>query len=454
MKAAQKFFHRYIFSTIGILALFFAINILLVASYFVIASLNGVADSNFPMDKFSQHITMQNGTISADVTAQETLHRFDAWAMILDDGGTVIWEDSLPEHLPRQYTAAEIAMFSRWYLENYPVNVWKLDNGLLVVGFPPGDVFKHNMSFRTAYVWPLMIGMGIALLVNVLLMLYLFWRNAHRVEKAMLPILDGIQALSQGTEVHLNEQGELAEINAGLNHAGAALRQKDNTRSDWIRGISHDIRTPLSVILGYASDMEDDACLPASTRKQAAVVRRQGEKLRILVANLNLSTKLEYGTLPLQKQKIDPAELERRVVSEFLNHGLPKTFVIRVEAKTFDIPLPLHGDITLLHRMLYNLVSNSIVHNPDGCEIELSVSAAGNCCVFSVADTGCGMEDWQIKRLNADESIGSMQPGDKQEEHGLGLKIVRQIAKAHQGKVVFSKNVPSGLCVKVEVLAG
>lgn len=59
MKAAQKFFHRYIFSTIGILALFFAINVLLVASYFVIASLNGVADSNFPMDKFSQHITMQ-----------------------------------------------------------------------------------------------------------------------------------------------------------------------------------------------------------------------------------------------------------------------------------------------------------------------------------------------------------------------------------------------------------
>lgn len=64
------------------------------------------------------------------------------------------------------------------------------------------------------------------------------------------------------------------------------------------------------------------------------------------------------------------------------------------------------------------------------------------------------MEEWQIEKLNADESIGSMRPGGKQEEHGLGLKIVRQIAKAHQGKVVFSKNVPRGLCVKVEVLAG
>lgn len=250
-----------------------------------------------------------------------------------------------------------------------------------------------------------MIGMGIALLGNVFLMFCLFWRNSHRVEKAMLPILGGIQALSQGAEVHLNEQGELAEINAGLNHAGSSLRQKDHTRSDWIRGISHDIRTPLSVILGYACDMEDDACLPASARKQAAVIRRQGEKLRTLVADLNLSTKLEYGTLPLQKQKIDPVELERQVVSEFLNQGLPEKFVIRVEAETSDTPLSLHGDVTLLHRMLYNLVSNSIVHNPDGCEIELSVSTAENSCVFSVVDTGCEMEDWRIERLNADESI-------------------------------------------------
>lgn len=63
------------------------------------------------------------------------------------------------------------------------------------------------------------------------------------------------------------------------------------------------------------------------------------------------------------------------------------------------------------------------------------------------------MEDWQIAKLNADENIGSMQSGDMQEEHGLGLKIVRQIAKAHQGKAIFSKNVPRGLCVKVEIAA-
>lgn len=448
MKSAKKFFRRYIYSTAGILALFFVINLLLVASYFLIASLNEVADSYFPLEKFSQQISCQKDVVSVTTEAQETLHRFGAWAMFMDDKGTVLWEDGLPEHLPRQYTVADVAMFTRWYLEDYPVSVWNDGTGLLVVGFPPGDVFKHNMSFRTAYVWPLMIGMGIALLINVFLMLYLFWRNAHRVEKAMLPILDGIQALSQGTEIHLNEQGELAEINAGLNRAGEALIQKDNTRVDWIRGISHDVRTPLAVILGYASDMEEDKSLPIASRKQAVVIRKQGEKLRSLIADLNLSTKLEYGVLPLRQERIDPLELGRQVVSEYLNNGLSAHYDLRLESKVGKTTEPLYGDSTLLQRMLYNLIQNSMTHNLDGCEIELIVEEIKDGWQFSVSDSGCGMNEWYIQKLNTDENISSSQPG---EEHGLGLKIVRQIVKAHRGSILFSNRQTGGVIVQIKL---
>ncbi len=451
MNEVRRFFRRYIGSTIGILVLFLAINVLLVALYFAIASLNGVADSKFPIERFSQDITMPNGTISADETAQETLRSFDAWAMILDDNGTVVWEERLPDDLPRHYTATEIALFSHWYLEGYPVDVWRVSNGLLVVGFPPGDVFKYNASFRTAYIEPLMIGLAIALLANVLLMLFLFWRNARRVEKAMLPILDGIRALPGESEVNLSENGELAEIKAALNHAGASLRQRDTMRSDWIRGVSHDVRTPLSVILGYASDMEEDESLAAPAREQAAAIRKQGERLRALVADLNLSARLEYGNVRLQKERIDPVELERQVASEFLNEGIPEAFTIKVSARQamLDALPPLYGDATLLRRMLCNLVSNSIVHNPEGCEIELSASITDNRYAFSVTDTGCGMDERRMERLNTEGAVCSTQPESKCGEHGLGLKIVGQIADAHRGKVVFSGNVPNGLCVKV-----
>ena len=108
MNAVERFFRRYIFSTIGIIALFFAVNLLLVGMFFIIAYLNGVADSNFPIEDFSNHIVVEDGKLSADTQALEILHHADAWAMILNDDGTVIWEDGLPEELPRSYTATDI----------------------------------------------------------------------------------------------------------------------------------------------------------------------------------------------------------------------------------------------------------------------------------------------------------------------------------------------------------
>ena len=89
-------------------------------------------------------------------------------------------------------------MFSRWYLNSYPVNIWNRQSSLLVVGFPQGDVTNYYTSIKTQYVRPIVFGFLAAVCINVLLMLYLFVRNAHRIEKAMEPILNGIRHLSSG----------------------------------------------------------------------------------------------------------------------------------------------------------------------------------------------------------------------------------------------------------------
>ena len=63
-----------------------------------------------------------------------------------------------------------------------------------------------------------------------------------------------------------------------MNRAADYMRQKDNTRAEWIRGVSHDIRTPLSMVLGYASELEDDGNLPPDARKQAGIIRREAKR--------------------------------------------------------------------------------------------------------------------------------------------------------------------------------
>src|SRR5699024_5099870 len=131
-----------------------------------------------------------------------------------------------------------------------------------------------------------------------------------------------------GKAQHLDENGELAEINAGLNRAAAYMHQKDNTRAEWIRGVSHDIRTPLSMVLGYASELEDDALLPQEARKQAGIIRRESEKMKRLIDDLNLTTKLEYALQPVHRKEVDWVELNRQTISEFLNNGLDGRYEI------------------------------------------------------------------------------------------------------------------------------
>ena len=451
MNKSERFFRRYIFSIVGIIILFLFVNILLVASFFAVGYLGNVKNSNFPIEDFSEHVTEANGQFNADTRAEEMLNNTGAWAMILNENGSAIWEMNMPEELPRHYSTTDVAMFSRWYLNNYPVNIWNRQGNLLVVGFPQEDITNYYISIKTQYVRPIAFGFLAAVCINVLLMLYLFVRNAHRVEKAMEPILNGIRHLSAGRPIRLKETGELAEINAGLNRAGDYLLKKDNTRAEWIRGISHDIRTPLSMILGYASEIEETSSLPETARKQAEIIRRHSEKLKNLVADLNLTTKLEYSMQPMQEQTLDPVDLARQAVSEVLNDGLSDKYELVLSEDNPGKAINITGDPSLLNRMLCNLIRNCIVHNPNGCRIQVSVGSCDTTCAFSVTDNGCGMSEPQRNILNSDKDISSTQKPTGEIEHGLGLKIVRQIVKVHQGKIQFSDTIPHGLNVTIHL---
>ena len=445
MNPVQRFFRRYIFSTIGILALFFVVNIALVLSVMTAGYMSGT-DNGLSVREVSGHVTEQAGTWTADGTALALLREHDAWAMLLDERGAVVWEQDLPEELPRSYTSAEVASFSRWYLQDYPVKVWSREDGaLMVVGFQPDTLVKYYFSMETPSLMMFLVGAIAVFVFNLLLMVFLMLRNTRRVEKAMSPILRGIQDLSRGSYQPLDERGELAEINAGLNRAGDYLMQKDNTRAEWIRGVSHDIRTPLSMVLGYASELEDDDALPTEARHQAGMIRQQGERLKSLVEDLNLTTKLEYALQPIRRETVDLAEIGRQAVSEVLNSGLPEQFEIAFSEEHPGSAARMEGDTALLRRMLDNLIRNSIVHNPQGCHISVTVGAEDGRCTCTVADDGVGMDDVRLEALNQETDVSSTQSG----EHGLGLKLVRQIVKTHGGTVRFRQAVPHGLEISI-----
>lgn len=451
MNAVQRFFRRYIVSTVGIVILFLTVNIALFFTILIAGSMSG-SDAVFSVETFSNHIVWQDETWAADDTTLSMLQEYTAWAMLLNEDGDVVWQQNLPENLPRSYTSAEVASFSRWYLEDYPVKVWtRADGNLMVVGFPPRTLVKFYYALEWPYMGVLLGGIAAVFIINLLLIVFLILRNTRKVERAMTPILQGIQNLSHGKAPHLEEQGELAEINAGLNRAADYMKKKDNTRAEWIRGVSHDIRTPLSMVLGYASELEDDRDLPPNARKQAGIIRRESEKMKRLIDDLNLTTKLEYALQPVHFKDVNWVEASRQAVSEVLNSGLDSRYEIVFAEMQPGRSIHLLGDEGLLRRMLDNLLRNSITHNPQGCRIAVSIGEENGRCICTISDNGMGIAPERLKALNRGDDIASTQGSDEKAEHGLGLKLVAQIVKAHRGIVSFSANAPHGLEVRISL---
>ena len=451
MNTVHRFFRRYIFSTVGIVILFLAVNLALFFTILITGSISG-ADPSFSVQDFSDHVVLQDEKWVADDTALSMLQEQSAWAMLLDEDGDVVWQQDLPENLPRSYTSAEVASFSRWYLEDYPVKIWtRADGNLMVVGYQPGTLVKYYFSLEWLYMGVMLGGVAAVFIINLLLIVFLILRNTRKVERAMTPILQGIQNLSHGKAPHLEEQGELAEINAGLNRAADYMKKKDNTRAEWIRGVSHDIRTPLSMVLGYASELEDDRNLPPNARKQAGIIRRESEKMKRLIDDLNLTTKLEYALQPVHFKDVDWVETSRQAVSEVLNNGLDSRYEIVFAETQPGRTIHLLGDEGLLRRMLDNLLRNSITHNPQGCRIAVFVGEENGRCICTVSDDGMGITPERLKALNRGDDIASTQGSDEKSEHGLGLKLVAQIVKSHRGIVSFSANAPHGLEVRISL---
>lgn len=367
-----------------------------------------------------------------------------AWAMVLDDNGNVIWQQDLPQKLNHRYTASEVAVFSHWYLADYPVQCWAADYGLFVVAEPVGTCWKYNIDMKQKMI--IMLAKSIQpTMVELLLVvlgccLFFSWRGS----KSLQTVTAGLDTLAQGGTVSLPAAGFAGELAQKLNETSEQLRRRneiiarrDTARTEWIAGVSHDIRTPLALILGWAEQLQRDATLPAAARQKAGGICTQCEKIRSLIEDLNLTSKLEYGTQPLRKQEFAAGPLFRELVAQFCESPQAESCEVSLQQTAAAEQAKLCVDRALLERLLENLLGNSIRHNAAPVEIEVQTDVAGNRFCLTVADNGTGYPPAVLAALQGT-------PQNEQTPHILGLHVVEQIAAAHGGRVTFGQNAPNG----------
>ncbi len=390
--------------------------------------------------KISENLTQEENGFR--LTDEEVLPT-DNWCILIDASGQVVWQANKPEDIPTQYSINDVARMTRWFLNDYPVYVRTEDYGLLVLGTPKNAVGKYHIEYSMEWFHTLPLRLVGILVLNICLAIVLACTLGTRVYKNLKTLTDGVADLRREKKVQLKENGIFRELSKNINETSAAMERKnaalverDKARSNWIAGISHDIRTPLSLIMGYSEELAVGR-LSAEDSAKAERITAQGIKIKKLIEDINLISSLEYDMQPVNRSSVRLCALLRQVVSDILNSGLSEKFEI-----TFDLKAEkavVSGDSALLERAFFNLINNSILHNENGCTISISAYLKGDSVFVRITDNGCG----------APEEVLAHMTEIPKTAHGLGLPMAYRIFHVHGGKMRAYNS--DGFCVEVEL---
>ena len=404
------------------------------------------------IQKIADRLQINDNNFQLDSLLLVQVKERQMWVMLLDDKkGNIRWAVDLPKEIPDTCTLGDISSMAKFYLKDYPVVTWKKDDGLLVAGYPKESYARDNSMRRIAEVKFFPVLYILLILGNLLVLILAYVFVDHRMLRSLKGILGGIQKLSNGESVQVKEKGMFANVASCLNRTSDILHERSVYRENWIAGVSHDVRTPLSVILGRAGQLEEGNYSPEETREQALYIRNQALQLRELIDDLNLFSQLENGTRVPRKETFHVTTFFRQTIAAFLNNE-PRTQ--RYQVETTIAPgmesATLHGDTRLLARAINNLLYNSIRHTREGTTLTLSLTRERGRICFTVADNGDGVSPAYLQELQAlaRGSLPDVLPG---QEHGLGLSIVCQIVKMHEGEIFFRDAQPHGFSTEISI---
>lgn len=283
-----------------------------------------------------------------------------------------------------------------------------------------------------------MLGAAVATMIALLVGMIL----ARTITRPILVLTDATRTVAAGAlghQVAVNSRDEIGELAQAFNRMSSGLDQSIRQRRQMTADIAHDLRTPLSIILGYTEALNDGKL--AGSPEIFTTVHREASHLNHLIDDLRTLSLADAGELTLQKVTVAPADLLARAAAAHLVHAEERSIGLTVQAAD-DLPA-VAVDQVRLAQVLNNLVSNALRHTPDGGSVSLGASAAAESILLTVADTGAGIDPADLPYI-----FDRFYRGDKSRagngESGLGLPIVRSIVEAHSGTVTAANTAGGG----------
>jgi signal transduction histidine kinase len=227
------------------------------------------------------------------------------------------------------------------------------------------------------------------------------------------------------------------------------LKEIDTLKSDFVSTVSHDLRSPLTLMRGYATMLEMAGTLNDQQKNYVKMIVQGVDNMAKLVNNLLDLGRIDFG-VGLQVESIPVLDIIERVTGALQLQAKQKNILLGVEIPK-NLPHAIEADQALLHQALYNLVENALKYTPDGGEVTVDMQADDSRLTFAVKDSGIGIPATDLPRLFEKFYRGTNREALAKRGTGLGLAIVKSIAERHGGKVWVESELGKGSTFHLQV---
>ncbi len=227
------------------------------------------------------------------------------------------------------------------------------------------------------------------------------------------------------------------------------LKEIDTLKSDFVSTVSHDLRSPLTLMRGYATMLEMAGELNEQQKSYTKMIVQGVDSMAKLVSNLLDLGRIDFG-VGLQVENISPLDILERVISSLQMQAKEKQISLGMEIAK-DLPPAIEADQALLQQAIYNLVENALKYTPDGGEVMIHLRTDLSALIFAVQDSGIGIPEADLPRLFEKFYRGTNREALTKRGTGLGLAIVKSIAERHGGKVWVESEMGRGSTFHLQI---
>ena len=325
--------------------------------------------------------------------------------------------------------------FKLWFI------IYALSLGGLVLSVIAGAIvgwFIYNQNDFAQLKSPLMPLLVSTLILTLVIMNFF----SHCIVRPLKEIIKALKQVSEGNfDVYLNEKSglyEICDMNKNFNNMLRELSNTETLRNDFVSNVSHEFKTPLASIEGYASLMLAPDITPEELKSYAGKIMKSTKQLSSLTGNILALSKLNAGTINDKPKLFSLDEQLREAILALEPQWSQKDIDIDI-----DIPeVSILGFQNMLYQVWTNIYSNAIKFSPDGSVITTRLEKTDTGVLVTIQDHGIGMTELQKHHIF--DKFYQADTAHKSEGNGLGLAISQKIVQLSQGTITVESEPGQG----------